>query len=393
MVSKILPETNYSRYLAEAVQSRLRDDVKMLVYTDKRRENMAVPLEEVKLVWSLNSLYPFQIVRQAVRDKPDIIHIQHEVNMFGGPSTAIIFPMLMFFLKLMRVKTIVTIHAVIARDQIDTELVKTFSWPQSKLFVVLIKRVLSFIFKITSRLASGIIVHSRHLRSILISDYNAGEDKVFVIPHGVPDKGAGNPAHSFEKEWGKYIEGKKIILYFGYIVRRKGLEHLIEAFTNVHKNHPDYVLVMAGGELSYQKEYAMDLKRTVRERGLRDKVIFTSFLSLGELEKLFDLSEFVVLPCIYSISASGPLAIAIHYHKPVVAADIGTFREDVENGKNGLLYPAGDVEGLEKAMARLIEDSLFRHKLSEEMKIKAQDRSWSVIALKTHEVYQALTAS
>ena len=393
MVTSILPETNYSRYLAEAIQLRLKDDVKMLVYSDKRRENMAVPLKEIKLVWSPNPLYLFQIIRQVVNDKPDIVHIQHEVNMFGGPSTAILFPIVMVFLKMIRVKTIVTIHAVIAREQIDTELVKTFSWPQSRLFVILAKCALSFIFGMTSRLASGIIVHSQHLRSILISDYSAKESKIFVVPHGVPDKNAGNTTHSFEKEWGEYIEGKKIILYFGYIVRRKGLEHLIEAFTNVHKNQPDYVLVMAGGELSYQREYAMDLKRAVSEKGLKGKIIFTSFINSGELERLFRLSEFVVLPSIYSISASGPLAITMHYHKPVIAADIGTFHEDIEDGKDGLLYPVGDVEALEKAMNKLIEDSLLKQKLSEGMEVKARNRSWSVIALKTHEIYRALMTS
>lgn len=393
MVSTILPETNYTRYLIEAVQSRLTEDVRMLVYCDRREENMAVPLEEINLVWSSNPLYPFQIIKQVINDKPDIVHLQHEINMYGGPFTAILFPLLMFFLKMIRIKTIVTIHAVIAKDQMDGKLMRTFSWPQSKPFVRLAKCALSFIFRITSRLASGIIVHSQYLRSILISDYKARKDKVFVIPHGVPDKNVGSRTHSFRKEWGKHVEGKKIILYFGYVVRRKGLEHLIEAFTNVHENHPDYVLVMAGGELPYQKEYVVGLKHMVSEKGLKDKIVFTSFLNSGELERLFVLSEFVVLPCIYSISASGPLAIAMHYHKPVIATDIGTFHEDIDDGKDGLLYPIGDLEALEKAMNKLIEDSLLRQKLSEGMKVKAQNRCWSAIALKTYEIYQGLGAS
>lgn len=390
MVSSILPETNYSRFLIESIQSNLKDNVEMLVYTDKSRKNLEVPLDKVKLVWSASFLYPFQIFRQVIRDRVDIVHLQHEINMYGGPTTAVLFPLLMLLLRFTKAKRVVTIHAVVPKRQITCDFMEAFSRPCSKPFAILARYILSFICRMIPRLSSLVIVHSNYIRSVLISDYKAFPDKIMVIPHGVPDKEISKANHSSGGKLAKRIVDKKVILSFGYVVKRKDLEILIEAFSHVAKRHTDYLLVIAGGELPYQKGYISELKSLAKSKGLESNIVFTSFIDAKELERLFRLARFVVLPCKYSISASGPLAITIHYHKPVITTDVGTFHEDVRHGQDGILYPAGDISALERAMNRLIEDPALCQRLSRGMELKARERSWSNIASKTYQVYQRL---
>lgn len=390
MVSTILPETNYSRFLIESIQSNLKDDVEMLVYTDKNRKNLEVPLDKIKLAWSASFLYPFQIFRQIIKDKVDIVHLQHEINMYGGPTTAVLFPLLMLLLRFTKAKSVVTIHAVMPKRQITRDFMKAFSRSCFRSFAFLTRYILSFIYQMTLCFPSLVIVHSNYIRSVLISDYKASPDKIIVIPHGVPDKRITEATHSSGGKWTKQIADKKVILSFGYVVKRKDLETLVEAFSRVAKKHIDYFLVIAGGELPYQKGYISELKSLAGNKGLKNNIIFTSFIDAKELERLFQLAQFVVLPCKYSISASGPLAITIHYHKPVIATDVGTFHEDIRQGQDGILYPVGDISALERAMNRLIEDPALCQRLSRGMELKARERSWFNIASKTYQVYQRL---
>ena len=133
MVSSILPATNYTAYLIEALQKRFSQKIETFVYTGLEKENKKTNLKNIKLVWSKNLAYPFQVLKQVLKDKPQIVHIQHEINMFGDWPTAIIFPLLPFLLKMTRVKVVITIHAVVSQKQIDIKFIETF-WRSEKNF-------------------------------------------------------------------------------------------------------------------------------------------------------------------------------------------------------------------------------------------------------------------
>jgi len=92
IISSILPATNYSAYLIDALQKKYPKKTDILVYASRDKANLKVPLKSISLVWSKNILYPLQILKQALKDKPKIVHLQHEINMFGGLLTAAIFP-------------------------------------------------------------------------------------------------------------------------------------------------------------------------------------------------------------------------------------------------------------------------------------------------------------
>lgn len=51
---------------------------------------------------------------------------------------------------------------------------------------------------------------------------------------------------------------------------------------------------------------------------------------------------------------SGPLKIAFHYNVPVIASDIGSFREEITNGVDGYLFKSGDVDSLRDTMIHVL---------------------------------------
>ena len=57
--------------------------------------------------------------------------------------------------------------------------------------------------------------------------------------------------------------------------------------------------------------------------------------------------------------------------RAVVASDVGEVRDVVDHGRNGLLYPSGDVPALVAALRRLLTDDMLRAKLGKEARQSA----------------------
>ncbi|MCL4486902.1 MAG: glycosyltransferase family 4 protein [Chloroflexi bacterium] len=391
-VTMLQPETHYSRYLIGALQDCLRDRANLLIYADKDPRNQVL-YPNVKLVWTPTLLFPFQIAGQVVKDRPSVVHLQHEINMYGGPSTAILFPLLLVLLWLVRTKTVVTVHSVVSPDQVDAEFMRTFSWRPSRLLIHSVRAFFSVLYRSIGWFCARVIVHSQYMANLLAAGYGVRLDKIVSIPIGVPEPSGVAPAFlGDETTWAAALRGKKFLLYFGYIIRRKGLEYLIDAFDSIHAEFGDYVLVLAGGELDYQKDYASHLRAEVKERALDGSIVFTSFISADQIQALFARCDFAVLPYTYSISSSLPLSFAMQYGKPVIATGLGTLEEEVQDHATGLLVPPRDAAALAAAMRTLLADEPLRRRLGESARDKGRQRSWLAVAGQSVQVYQSVQA-
>ena len=385
MVTSILPETNYSSYLIEALQKNSKQETMVLVYTSREKNNLKTNLENVKLIWDKKFIYIFQICYQALKDKPKIVHIQHEINMFGGFSTALAFPLLPLLLKTMGLKVIVTIHAIVSLKEINEEFLEIF-WPSKKKFLIpLIKIFFNFLFKTTGFLSDEIIVHSQGLKNILIRDYHLNTKKVFVIPMGVPDKISRIEKASIKIQ--KHFDNNQFILYYGYLHRRKKIELLLETFYLINKKYPNLSLVISGGTL--QKDYEEKLKNMALNLKIHEKVIFLGFVKEKDLHWLIDRSLFVLFPAAYSISASGPMSQIIAHHKPAIISRIGVYQEDMQDESETLLAKNSISDWKEK-IEKLLHDQNLIKKIKVNLEKKHQQRKWSIIAEKNYDLYRLL---
>ena len=75
---------------------------------------------------------------------------------------------------------------------------------------------------------------------------------------------------------------------------------------------------------------------------------------------------------------------------PIVASNVGALKEQIEDGKTGLLVPPDDVKALSDAMKNLIEnpDALKRMRYNIRQFNLSGKNSWRVIAEKYIEIYK-----
>lgn len=133
------------------------------------------------------------------------------------------------------------------------------------------------------------------------------------------------------------------LLYFGRLSREKGLEDLLQAMQRL----PDLRLVIAGDgpERPHLENLAASL-------GLSN-VSFAGNLQGRELDRAITHSRFTVLPS-HAYETLGKTVLESYAcGRAVIATDLGSRRELVEEGKTGLLYKTGNVAELVSAIRLL----------------------------------------
>jgi len=156
------------------------------------------------------------------------------------------------------------------------------------------------------------------------------------------------------------LEGKKVILYVGRLIKRKGVHYLLEALSRIHSE--DAILLIAG-----EGECREELEGMVRELELDDKVIFTGNVAQEELNSYYMLSDLVVVPSItYGIGDPWVLVLneAMYFKNPVIATDaVGAASDMIHNGENGFMVPEKDASALAQCMDKILEDDNLAHEM------------------------------
>lgn len=372
LVSGLIPQTHYSRYLAEALENNV-PEISMCLLTDKSPQNLELGLGHVVLCWDKSPLYIWQICRAVHREGIRVVHLQHEINMFGGLLTAALFPVLGLGLKLMRRRLVVTFHAVPSPQQVNSTFIRIFMGSAKRLPESLVRLFFQILFRSYGICADRIIVHTPGLKEILVRAYAVVSEKVEVIPHGIP-----------ERPYQSASPAKKFVLSFGYLHKRKNLEMLLEAVSQLKEVEPEFKLVFAGGTL--QSAYEEQLKLLVRNLSIEGMVDFLGFVSEERLTDLMVSAHFIILPASISIAASGPLAQALCLNKTVLASKIGVFEEEIVDGVDGFLVE-NSVQDWAKRMKDLWVGSNWNDVLEAGLSRKVKERAWSRIAEQTALLY------
>jgi glycosyltransferase involved in cell wall biosynthesis len=138
--------------------------------------------------------------------------------------------------------------------------------------------------------------------------------------------------------------------FCGQMIARKGLDHLLQAFTAVATLHPRARLLLAG------REAELPLLLASLPAGVRERVEYAGFQPPEELPRLFARADVFVLPSRYDgwgVVVNQALGAGL----PVICSDaVGAAYDLVEEGVNGTLFPTGDVAALIACMERLTCD-------------------------------------
>jgi len=178
---------------------------------------------------------------------------------------------------------------------------------------------------------------------------------------------------------------KNVFLFFGFIRKYKGLHNLIQAFQKVAEQRKDVSLLICGesfwatldnSKLSTKIKNAvfglakkMFLKKADDEREYRPlelidvlnlkerSMLVNEFIPNEDVHKYFQASNAVVLYYEYA-TPSGIESLSYNFQLPILATKVGHFPETIQDGFNGYLAEAADIDSMAEQMIRFLDNPL-----------------------------------
>ena len=346
---------------------------------------------EINRVWRPNSIvYPLQIVFHVFKAKPNVVHMNHEYMLYGKPFFSFLFLLLPALIRLARIKVVITMHSVVPKRALNSKFFGHYRG--GKHFLIAKKVAFIFVTKILVAFASKVVVHALSSQKVLSRDYRVNVNKVVVFPHGVEEVGTYD--HKRAKEL-LALKGKKVILFFGFISRKKGLKHLVSAMPLILRKCKDACLVVAGGPSpSLLDDYNVcigEVKRLINDLRLNNNTILTGrYIPDDYVPTYFGAADVVVLSHVQVFGASGILSLAAAHAKPVVVTDHPIFKYYVKNGINGLIVHKGSSKELADGIVRILSDKKLGSKLGKSLNKYANVAEWDELAKSHLRLYISL---
>jgi glycosyltransferase involved in cell wall biosynthesis len=323
----------------------------------------------VQKLWKL-LVYYAKLIRYVARSRAKILHILWNNKLEFFDRTA-----LMLYYKVLGKKIALTAHNVnqARRDSQDSWLNRTT-------------------LKIQYQLCDHIFVHTQKMKRELCQDFDVAEKAVTVIRYPINNAFADTELTPAEaKRRLDLREDEKAILFLGRIVPYKGIEYLLGAFRLLLTDQQaKYRLIVAGEPKKGSKEYLHEIQRSVERNFDQGQVTLRMhFIPDDEMELYLKGSDVLVLPY-KEIFQSGVLFLAYSFGLPIVATDVGSFREDIVEGSTGFLCKPGDQAELAKAIETYFASDLYKNLKVRRRELKDYanaNHSWHAVAELTRNAY------
>lgn len=199
-------------------------------------------------------------------------------------------------------------------------------------------------------------------------DAGCSSSKIRVIYNGIDLRMIPPPVSSDIFERNGITKNDFIILYLGRLLAVKCPQDVVQALPKILQLVPNARLVFAG-----QGEERSRLEDSVSGLNLKDKVIFTGFVTGDDKWSLLRRCDVFVLPAV--VEAFGIAVIeAMACSKPVVATNLGPFPEIIRDGESGLLVPLHSPDKLANAIIQLALDEKGRAEMGEKARKEVEER-------------------
>jgi glycosyltransferase involved in cell wall biosynthesis len=298
------------------------------LFPGKTQFTEAPPPDDIKIVRELNSINPFNWIRTGInikKERADILLVRYWIP-FLAPCLGVV-------ARIVRSNKYTVVVSVV--DNV---------FPHEK------RPGDFFLTRFFMKSIDGAVVLSDSVRKDVENFRN--DIPVCVSPHPVFDtygkKLTRNEALSalkLDPEW-------SYLLFFGFIRDYKGLDLLIEAFSDPGLRNKKLRLLVAGEFYEDESKY----RNLVRQAGLENDIIFFDrFIPDNEVALFFSAADLVVQPY-KSATQSGVTQIAYHFDKPMLVTDVGGLNEIVSHQKGGYVV-SPDAKGIAAAIADYFENN------------------------------------
>lgn len=190
-------------------------------------------------------------------------------------------------------------------------------------------------------------------------------DNIIYIPNGIELNTYRPPKHRIP------LNGPdtKTVLYVGRLERRKGVEWLVKAYSEVVKEFPNTYLIIAGKGPLREK-----LEDSVKDLGLRN-VHFAGYVDDIEKRRLMGNADVVAIPSLFGESFGIVLTEAMAMGAPVIAGNNNGYIHVLKgHGRLGLIDPKSTTD-----FANLLSVYLYDNAINNML------RKWSLGAVKQYD--------
>ncbi len=287
----------------------------------------------------------------------DLVCVQHEFGIYGGPAGS----HLLALLREARMPVVTTLHTVL-REPSDVQ-----------------REVMSHLNEVSDRF----VVMAQRGRAYLTEIYGVSEDKIDVIPHGIPDVPFTDP--SFYKDvFG--VEGKTVLLTFGLLSPSKGIEYVIKSLPRILEHYPDVVYIVLGAThpnlVAREGEtYRLQLGRLAEALGVKDHVIFYDrFVTLDELKEFIGAADIYITPYLNEAQiTSGTLAYSFGAGKAVISTPYWHAQELLADDR-GTLVPFRDSDAVSAAVMDYLSSPTKLSSTRKTAYLAGREMIWSEVA-------------
>jgi len=287
----------------------------------------------------------------------DIVCLQHEFGIFGGPAGGHI----LAFLRELRMPVVTTLHTVLREPRADQ------------------RRVMQELISLSTR----VVVMAKRGQRMLQDIYEAPPAKIDLIAHGIPDVGFVDPTY-FKDQFG--VEGKVVLLTFGLLSPNKGIEYVLNALPDIVAEFPDVVYIVLGAthpnELREHGEaYRVSLEILAKKNKIDKNVIFyNDFVDLENLKEFIGAADLYITPYLNEAQiTSGTLAYTFGAGKAVISTPYWHAAELLADDR-GVLVPFGDAPAIAREVIGLLRDDTRRHAMRKNAYRIGRDMVWSNVA-------------
>jgi glycosyltransferase involved in cell wall biosynthesis len=274
---------------------------------------------EVLELWTKGRLdFAAQILRY-LRRHPEVkvVHLQHEFNQFGKTLTIPLIPAMMLAIRwVLRRRCVVTLHEVLGPAVLKTELLEKLciNFPAG-----LARVLMFFYYRLICAASHVVFVQHEDFRDVLIKEYRIKAD-IRLLPLGTLQQPLVFPREESRQKLG-YTADHRVLLFFGTIDWRKGLDVLMDAFAQLPAG---YRLIIAGGQPvrikdtpTYREWYNKLSARMASHPGIQT----FGFIPDEDIARLFSAADMVVLPYVIPQRVSAVLNQAASYELPFIGSE------------------------------------------------------------------------
>jgi glycosyltransferase involved in cell wall biosynthesis len=319
---------------------------------------------------SYEFMLSFYLLYSCITKRPDVLYLRQNSFPF--------FPIILC--KILKIPSIVEVNGLVL-DELKVN-------PDSKSFAY---RVFSYLAlsseKLNYRYCDRIVSVTDKLKDELVRLYSVPQEKIFVINNGAnTDLFKPMDQKQIKAKIG-LEESKRYVCFVGHLAGWQGVEFLIHASPLILEKCPDVRFLVVGDGV--MKDRLIEVASKLR---LSDRFIFTGRVPYESVPLYINASEICVAPFIMERNSKIGLSALKTYEylacgKPIVASSIPGVKDLIESSGGGISVTPENPKELAAAVVKLISDKDTRTLMGEKgRKYILKNHSWNGVARKILDI-------